>query len=231
MKPLFLIPARGGSKGIPGKNIKPLAGKPLIWYAIENARNFANDIDICISTDSKEIKDVAEAYGIHVPFIRPAELANDNSGSYEVIMHALNFYKGKNIIYDTVVLLQPTSPFRTNADIEACINLYTSECEMVVSVKNSPANPYYNLFEEDKNGYLVQCKEGIYDNRQACPQVYEQNGAVYVMNVAELNKKNLSGFTKIKKYIMSEENSLDLDTPLDWAFAEFLIQNKYIRHE
>ena len=106
MKSLFLITARGGSKGIPHKNIKPLAGKPLICYAIDVARQFVEDMDICVSTDGDDIIEVVEKYGLKVPFKRPAELASDTAGSYEVIRHAVQFYEQKGVLYDTVVLLQ-----------------------------------------------------------------------------------------------------------------------------
>lgn len=108
-KILFVIPARGGSKGIPGKNIKPLCGKPLIGYSIEVAREFADDDDICLSTDDPAIAGVAEEqFGLRVPFLRPTELATDRSGTYGVLLHALDFYAARGRLYDTLVLLQPT---------------------------------------------------------------------------------------------------------------------------
>ena len=124
MKTLYVIPARGGSKGIPGKNIKPLCGKPLIAYSIEVARALADDCDICLSTDSQQIADVAKNMGLEVPFMRPDYLATDKSGTYEVLLHAVQFYADKGIHYDTLVLLQPTSPFRTAADVQRAIDAY-----------------------------------------------------------------------------------------------------------
>ncbi|MGZ4035485.1 MAG: acylneuraminate cytidylyltransferase family protein [Bacteroidia bacterium] len=230
MKSLFLIPARGGSKGIPGKNIKPLANKPLILYAVDTARNFADDEHICVSTDDDKIIETVESYGLKIPFKRPDDLAKDNSGTYEVIMHSLEFYRKKDIHFDVVVLLQPTSPFRNSTDVKECLRLFNDDLDMVTSVKESKANPYYNLFEENGKGFLVQSKAGNFSSRQACPAVYEQNGAVYVMNVKSLLQKNIADFTKVKKYVMEEQNSLDLDTPLDWAFAEFLIEKKFINN-
>ena len=118
MKTLFVIPARGGSKGIPHKNIRPLAGKPLIGYAIDTARHFADDCDICLSTDDPEIAAVATGqFGLAVPFLRPAELATDKSGTYEVLLHALDYYRNRGIDYECLVLLQPTSPFRAIDDV------------------------------------------------------------------------------------------------------------------
>ncbi len=221
-KTLFLIPARGGSKGIPYKNIKPLHGKPLILYSVEVARQLTGDKDICVTTDDDAIINVVEETGLKVPFKRPDELATDTSGSYEVILHALDYYNQKGTEYEVVVLLQPTSPFRTAQHVKEAISLYDDSVDMVVSVNESAANPYYSLFEENENGFLDKSKKGNYTRRQDCPKVYEYNGAIYVMNVKSLREKPLSAFTKNKKYEMPRELSIDLDTPLDWEFAEFL---------
>lgn len=224
MKILYIIPARGGSKGIPHKNIKELNGKELILYSTEVARRLANDSDICVTTDDLAIIETVEKTGLKVPFIRPAELATDTSGSYEVILHALEFYKSNNKEYDVVVLLQPTSPFRTATHIKEAISLFNKSIDMVVSVSESDANPYYTLFEENKSGFLEKSKQGTFIRRQDCPVVYEYNGAIYVINISSLQQKSLSEFTKIKKYVMPRNLSVDLDTPLDWEFAEFLLK-------
>lgn len=227
MNTLFLIPARGGSKGIPHKNRKRLAGKPLICYAIDAARTVASsDADICVSTDEDEIIGVAEEYGLKVPFKRPDELAQDGSGTYEVVLHALNYYEAKGIIYDIVVLLQPTSPLRTGVHIREAMALFTPDCDMVVSVAEAKSNPYYVMFQEDGEGYLQHLLKGTFVRRQDCPAVYEYNGAVYVMNVASLRAKHLSDFTKNRKYVMPTSISIDLDTLDDWRYAEFLFSEK-----
>lgn len=224
MKTLYVIPARGGSKGIPGKNIKPLAGKPLIEYTIDVARALANDEDICVTTDDKAIIETVEKTGLKVPFVRPAELSTDQSGTYEVLLHALDFYESKGVHYDTMVLLQPTSPFRTTGDVKACLELYSDDIDMVVSVKQAATNPYYNAFEIDDNGFLHISKgEGNYTRRQDAPKVWEYNGAVYVINVDSLRKMPLGQFTRRRMYEMSAERSIDLDTPTDWFIAETLL--------
>ena len=229
MRSLFLITARGGSKGIPHKNIKPLAGKPLICYAIDVARQFTDDENICLSTDDDAIIQTAEDYGLKVPFKRPDELASDTAGSYEVIMHALNFYESKGIQYDNIVLLQPTSPFRTKEDVEGCIAKYDEGFDMVVSVKPASSNPYYDIFEEDANGNLVISKgDGKITRRQEAPKCYEYNGAVYVLNPASLKSMHMNDFKKIRFYEMSEIHSVDLDTMLDWKYAELLIEEKLV---
>ena len=225
MKSLFLITARGGSKGIPHKNIKPLNGKPLIYYAIDVARQYVSDEDICVSTDGDDIIKTVEDYGLRVPFKRPVELASDTAGSYEVILHAVKFYEDKGIHYDNVVLLQPTSPFRTKEDVEGCKAKYDNGCDMVVSVKPASANPYYDIFEEDSNGHLVISKgDGKITRRQEAPKCYEYNGAVYVINIDSLKTQHMNDFQKIRFFEMSEIHSVDLDTILDWKYAELLIQ-------
>ncbi|MBQ7941484.1 MAG: acylneuraminate cytidylyltransferase family protein [Muribaculaceae bacterium] len=227
MRTLYVIPARGGSKGISGKNIKPLAGKPLIAYSIDLARKFADDSDICVSTDDMEIIGIVEKMGLKVPFVRPAELATDHSGTYEVLLHALDYYTSKGIHYDTIVLLQPTSPFRTADDIRRCIELYTPDIDMVVSVKPAATNPYYNAFETDGNGFLHISKgEGNYTRRQDAPKVWEYNGAVYVINTESLRRMKLGEFPRRRMCEMSEEHSLDLDTLTDWLIAETILAQK-----
>lgn len=222
-KILYVIPARGGSKGVPGKNVKLLGGKPLIYYSIEVARALANDEDICVSTDNIEIKELVEQTGLQVPFLRPPELALDDSGTYEVLLHAVNYYATQGKQYNLLVLLQPTSPFRKVEHVKTAIESWDENIDMVVSVKETKANPYYLLFEEKENGFLVNSKEGKFTNRQECPVVYEYNGAVYVIKINTLLNKPLNAFSKKKKYVMNEESSLDIDTQFDWKFAEFLL--------
>ena len=227
MKTLYVIPARGGSKGIPGKNIKPLAGKPLIEYTIDVARALADDEDICVTTDDKAIIETVERTGLKVPFVRPAELSTDKSGTYEVLLHAFDFYESKGIHYDTMVLLQPTSPFRTVEDVKACLELYSDDIDMVVSVKQAATNPYYNAFELDSESFLHISKgDGNYTRRQDAPKVWEYNGAVYVINIKSLREMPLGKFTRRRMYEMSAERSIDLDTPTDWLIAETLLTQK-----
>lgn len=218
---LFIIPARGGSKGIPGKNIKDFAGKPLICHSIDCARQFVDDKDICLTTDSEEIIRVAEEYGLKVPFVRPQELASDTSGTYEVLIHAINYYSDNGRNYKRIVLLQPTSPLRTYDDVKSCLDLYSEDIDMVVSVKEASTNPYYNAFEVDENGFLKISKgNGLYTRRQDVPKVWEYNGAVYVINIESLRHHTLGEFRKRRMSEMPASRSVDLDTPLDWEIAE-----------
>ena len=225
MKPLIVIPARGGSKGVPRKNIKVLGDKPLIQYTIDAAKGVFDDEFICVSTDDFEIKSVVEQLGLKVPFLRPNELASDTAGTYEVLLHAISYYESKGYFPDTLILLQPTSPFRTSAHIKEALKFYHESIDMVVSVKETKANPYYILFEEDRNGYLKKTKEANFTRRQDCPKVWEYNGAIYIINVKALKEKTISQFTKVCKFEMDETSSHDIDTLLDWKIAEIILQD------
>lgn len=225
---LIIIPARGGSKGIPRKNIKPLNGKPLIYYAIDTARAITSDENICVSTDDVEIKSVVEAYGLKVPFLRPDELATDTAGTYEVLLHALDFYEQQGKHYDIVLLLQVTSPFRKAKQVKEALELFRQTNDkdaMVVSVKECPANPYYNVFEEDMDGYLHVCKgDGNVFRRQDAPKVYEYNGAIYIMNADELKRTHMHKMPHRIKFVMDAKSSFDLDTMQDWKMAEMMLK-------
>ncbi|MBK0382076.1 acylneuraminate cytidylyltransferase family protein [Pedobacter sp. SD-b] len=226
MRSLVVIPARGGSKGIPHKNIKLLNGKPLIHYTIEVARTLFNDEDICVSTEDEFIIKVVEEIGLKVPFKRPLSLATDHSSTYDVLLHALHHYENIQGAYDTIILMQPTSPFRTATHLEEALALYQPAIEMVVSVFETAANPYFVLFEDDSKGFLVKSKSGQFNSRQECPKVWQYNGAIYIINAKALKKRSHLQFERVIKYEMEEANSIDLDTPLDWEFAEFLLQKK-----
>jgi len=172
MKPLVVIPARGGSKGVPGKNIKILGGKPLIQWTIEEARKVFPDELICVSTDDNEIKEIVEKAGLRVPFLRPGELATDTAGTYEVLIHAINFYEQKGYFPNVLILLQPTSPFRKAEHIKEALTLYSNDIEMLVSVKETKVNPYFVIREEGENGFLIKSKESSITRRQDAPKVW-----------------------------------------------------------
>lgn len=220
---LFVITARGGSKGLPGKNIKDLCGKPLMAYSIDVARAFTDDENICVSTDSEEIKQVVEKYGLKVPFLRPDYLATDTATSDDVLIHAVNYYReqfGKN--YNKLILLQPTSPLRTADDVEGAIKLYRDDIDMVVSVMKSHAPAV--LCQDDEDGFvqLTYNKKAL--GRQQLPEMYEFNGAVYVMSVDALLEKKMAGFTKKVKYVMSKEHSIDIDDIYDFLQVEAILK-------
>ena len=220
---LVVIPARGGSKGLPGKNIKMLCGKPLIAYSIDVARAFADDNNICVSTDSEEIKQVVEQYGLKVPFLRPDYLATDTATSEDVLIHAVNYYREQyGRTFKKLILLQPTSPLRTKEDVEEAIRLYRDDIDMVVSVMKSHAPAV--LCQDDEQGYvqLTYNKKAL--GRQQLPDMYEFNGAVYVMSVDALLEKKMAGFTKIVKYVMSKEHSIDIDDIYDFLQVESILK-------
>lgn len=240
MKYLYLIPARAGSKGIPGKNIKPLGGVPLIWHTIRQALEAgAPAEDIVVSTDGADIADVARRGGAAVPFMRPASLATDTSSSRDVILHALDTLADAGRHYDAVVLLQPTSPLRSPDDILRAIEAYQDGVRralrsesaspdhaipmpgMAVSVSEARTNPYYSAFETDEQGFLHISKgDGRYTRRQDAPKVWEFNGAVYVINPDALRKEEISRLPNIIPVEMPASRSIDLDTPADWQRAE-----------
>lgn len=225
---LIIIPARGGSKGIPRKNIKPLNGKPLIYYAIDTARAITSDENICVSTDDVEIKSVVDAYGLKVPFLRPDDLATDTAGTYEVLLHALDFYEQQGKHYDIVLLLQVTSPFRKAEQVKEALELFRQTNDkdaMVVSVKECPSNPYYDIFEEDQDGYLQISKgDGTIYRRQDAPKVYEYNGAIYIMDAHTLKHTHMHKIPHRVKYVMDARSSFDLDTMQDWEMAEMMLK-------
>ena len=231
MRTLYIIPARAGSKGLPGKNTKILGGKPLVEYSIDFAlANIQTEDELCISTNDQEVIKIAESKGVTVPFIRPDELSNDTATSYEVVMHAIDYYENQNIIFDRALLLQPTSPFREREDIFNLFHAFEKGIEMVVSVSLAKENPYFTLFEE-KNGLLEKCKKGSFTRRQDCPDVYSLNGSMYLIDVQALKIKNLSDFSKIRKIIMPTERSIDIDSELDWKMAEYVLETKSLRHQ
>lgn len=226
-KPLYIIPARGGSKGIPGKNIKTLCGRPLIAYSIDAAKACAeDDRHIILSTDDDEIADTARALGLPVDYMRPAALATDNSGTRDAVIDAMDWADRQAIDYDCVVLLQPTSPMRTADDIRGALALYHDGLDMVVSVTDAASNPYYNCFETDaETGFLHISKgDGRLTRRQDAPPAWEYNGAVYVINPESVRRCGFGEFTRRLPYVMPKDRSIDIDTPTDWIVAETLMK-------
>lgn len=223
--PLVIIPARGGSKGIPRKNIKLLGGRPLISYSIDIATKIADAEHIILSTDDEEIAEVARKCGLRVDYMRPAALATDTAPSRDVMLDAMNHAEQKGLKFDSIVLLQPTSPFRTLEDVKGAMDLYSPECDMVVSVVEAACNPYYDCFEADpQSGFLHISKgEGMFTRRQDAPKAWQYNGAVYVINPRSLRQMPMGAFRKRMPCPMGRDHSLDLDTPTDWFVAEALM--------
>lgn len=227
MRLLAVIPARGGSKGLPGKNIRSLCGKPLICYAIDTARSVVGDSDICVSTDSPEIKQVVEDYGLKVPFLRPESLATDMATTNDVLLHALDFYGQMGREYEAILLLQPTTPLRTDQHIKEALAIFEDGIDMVISVKMSHAAAV--LCHENGDGILESTLAGKTVRRQDIQTYYEVNGAVYVISVKALKEKGLANFDKRIKYVMPAENSVDIDTLLDFEIAEFILTKRLVK--
>lgn len=221
MEILYIIPARGGSKGIPHKNIKLLAGKPLICYSIDVARALTSDENICVSTDDDEIIKVVENYGLKVPFKRPEYLATDTATTYEVLLHAIEYYESRGKQYDVVVLLQPTSPLRKVEQVKEALAIYRDNLDMVVSVRKSHEASV--LCTENKKGFLELCFNKSGRRRQDMAFFYEYNGAIYIINIENLKKYSLEGLTQKRKYVMDDRSSIDIDTPLDWFLVECIL--------
>ncbi|HAQ70399.1 MAG TPA: acylneuraminate cytidylyltransferase family protein [Flavobacteriales bacterium] len=227
MKKLFLIPARGGSKGLPRKNVLPLAGRPMIEYTLDAALGAMEEGDeICVSTDDTEIIQVVQNYGVNIPFVRPSELSNDTAGSEEVICHALDWYENRDFDFEVIVLLQVTSPLRNAHHVKEALELWSNDVDMIVSVKETDSNPYYVLFEEDEKGFLLKSKEGNFTRRQDCPNVYELNGAIYLINAVRFRENGLKELCRKQKYLMDKRTSLDVDDSIDFKIAENLITNR-----
>jgi len=222
LKTLALIPARGGSKGIPRKNIRLLAGKPLIAWSIQAALACPEIERVVVSTDDAEIAEISRRWGAEVPFMRPAELAQDDSPSMDTVLHALRQLPQ----FDAVVLLQPTSPLRTKADIQGCLAMAaTEQARCIVSISEPASSPYW-MFTLEQNGSLSKLISAPeVTRRQDLSPAYAINGALYYAQTGWLraNKNFLTAETL--GYVMPPEKSLDIDTPLDWKIAELLLLN------
>ena len=218
---LALIPARGGSKGIPRKNVKPLGGVPLIEWTIRAAQDSRYIDSVVVSTDDAEIKSVSKNAGAEVPFTRPAELSTDSATGLSVVRHALDQLPG----YDLVVLLQPTSPLRSVDDVDAAIEMVHSSKCMVVSVVEAAKSPFW-MFGLSSDGLLQPLmNEGLSrTNRQELPRAYVLNGAVYAANVNDFVNHESFLSPSTRALIMPAERSIDIDTELDWSLAELMAQ-------
>ncbi|GIO12296.1 hypothetical protein J19TS2_18510 [Cohnella xylanilytica] len=220
-KVLAVIPARGGSKGVPYKNIRLLAGKPLIAWTIDSARA-SKYIDRCIvSTDDLRIANVSRECGGEVPFMRPSEFAGDDTPGIDPVLHAIEQIPG----YDIVVLLQPTSPLRTREDIDGCLERFIeTRASFCVSVSEAEQSPYW-MYTVNDEGRMESLLTGQtrYLTRQSLPTVYILNGAIYVAVPDVLKQKRSFLHPDTTAYVMPSERSLDIDTEMDFALAELTI--------
>lgn len=227
-KVLCVIPARAGSKGLPGKNIKKLLGKPLIAYTIKQAKGSKYIDRIIVSTDSPHIAGISRRYGVETPFIRPKKLATDKSSTVDALLHAICWLeKEEGYEFDILVLLHANAPLRKKEDIDKCIELLLSEnADNVFSVTEAHRNPYFNMIKltPDKRASLIE--KGNFSSRQAAPKVFDMNSSIYVWRKAVL-KETKSVFSKnTRVYIMPKERSIDIDDYLDFQIAEMLLRKK-----
>jgi len=233
-KIISIITARGGSKGLPGKNIIPLGGKPLIAYTIEASLGSKHVDTTVVSTDYEDIKSVALKSGAEAPFLRPAELATDTAHSPDIVEHAVSFYeKTLNRSYDITVMLQPTSPFRTAGHLDEALEKFLEDptLDSLISVKKEEFPPWW-MFKAEGNRLqsAFPFKEGINVfnlERQQFPLIYSPNGAIYItwrkylaQSRSIVNPEN-NGF-----YIMNEEDSIDIDTKVDLYTAEAELERR-----
>ncbi len=231
---LITICARGGSKGIPGKNIKSINGKPLIYYTLITAVEFANKQDKCdiiLSTDSEEIKQVVSDLAfpsIDLSYSRPIELASDSAGKLDVIKDVLNYSQKKNdLIYDYVLDMDVTSPLRTTSDLEKAFSLIKKNKEALNLFSVSPANrnPYFNMVEDAGNGFVTLCKHGNFLTRQSAPKVFDMNASFYIYKNTFF-KHDVPTVVNDKSIVYEVPHlCFDLDHPIDFEIMDFLLSN------
>lgn len=220
MNIIAVIPARGGSKGVLKKNIRLLADKPLIHYTIYAAINSKYIHNVIVSTDDEKIAEVASTEGVTV-IKRPAELSSDESPTIDAVLHVIEKCKIEGLNPEIVILLQPTSPFRTSSDINAALEIFLkNECDSVISVVETTHPPYWNMIVDGLYLCPLFDKESLRMRRQDLPKTYLPNGAIYIAS-AETLKQNKSFYTlKTKPYIMPPERSFDIDSEFDLLLAE-----------
>ena len=226
---LGIIPARGGSKGVPKKNIKLLNGKPLIAYTIEEAKKSKYLTDFIVSTDDTEIKKISSQYGAEVPFLRPKKLSTDKALAVPTIQHAVTeMEKIKKIKYDYIIMLQPTAPLRIAKDIDNALKkLITSNADGIISVIDV-GNYHPMKMKIFKDEYLFDYKKPPVENppRQSLPKVYIVNGAIYATKRDVFMTKNTFKGKKCLGHLMPEERSVNIDNEIDFLIAEYYLKKQ-----
>jgi len=225
MKYLAVIPARGGSKGVPGKNIRKIAGKPLIVWSVEAASSI-RDVTVVVSTDSEEIARVAQDYGAEVPFVRPAELATDVMATEPVLLHALTFYENSGQNFDAVILLQPTSPFRRPGSVESAIRWFEqTNADSLVSVCENNHFFWRNM-EQPEALYDFRNRPRRQDIRKE-DRWYRETGSIYITKSDVLRRESNRLGGKITMFLMSEEESWEIDSLTDFQVVSALISGEF----
>jgi len=227
MNAIAFIFARGGSKGLPGKNIRILGGKPLIAWSIEQAMSVKRIDRVIVSTDSEEIAAVAIAYGAEVPFMRPAELARDESPEWLAWRHALNYLKEtEGVLPDAMVSVPATAPLRHPVDLENCLDEYEKgQADMVITVSDAHRSPYFNMVTSNKEGMvsLVIPPSSAISRRQDAPVVYDMATVAYVTRPEFVMTHNSTFEGRVRAVHVPSERAIDIDTLLDFQIAECLL--------
>jgi CMP-N-acetylneuraminic acid synthetase len=229
VKYVALICARGGSKGLPDKNIKLLGGIPLISWSIRIAKNINKISKVIVSTDSIEIKKIALNEGADVPFIRPSELSQDNSPEWLVWRHTLDYLKKIEYDISGLIVLPPTSPLRDIKDINKCIATFEEgNCDLVITRTDSHRSPYFNMIAIDKDNFsslVIPPKKTIF-RRQDSPIVFDMTTVAYVVKPEFVYKANVMWDGRVRSVHVPPERAVDIDTSLDFNFAEYLLTEK-----
>lgn len=224
MKNIAIIPARSGSKGLKDKNIKLLNGKPLMAYTIEAALKSEQFDEVMVSTDSEKYAEIAKAFGAKVPFLRSAETSTDKASSWDTVAEVLGRYAENGQTFDSLCLLQPTSPFRTAEDIKNAYELYNSKADFaIISVCEAEHSPLWCGHLPESGEFLNFINEDAMKQRQAGGKFYRLNGAIYIVNCEKFKTDRYFYQSGSFAYIMPQERSIDIDTNIDFKYAEFLM--------
>ncbi|MGE6433031.1 cytidylyltransferase domain-containing protein [Shewanella baltica] len=225
---LALIPARGGSKRLPGKNILSLAGKPMINWSIEAAKKVSSITRVVISTDCEAIALTSKAAGAEVPFLRPADLSSDTSNTVDVIYHALEYFKSIGEYFDYLLLLQPTSPLRTSADIQGAIDLLNKKnADSVISVSECEHSPLWSNTLDDSLSLDKFIPNDLKNMRsQELPKFYRLNGAIYLIKIERFLQEGILMPSNSFAFKMDSNRSIDIDTRLDFLIAETILSER-----
>ena len=228
MRILAIVCARGGSKGVKNKNIRPLLDKPLIAYTLEYLQKWGKADKIVCSTDSNEIATIAQKYGAEIPCLRPRELATDTAPKLPVLQHMLTVCeKQDKTVYDIIVDLDPTAPLRKLIFIQEAFDRFIhSDATNLYSVAKARKNPYFNMVELDEKGYAHLCKKSDVTRRQDAKTVYEINASIYIYHRDFLRYAQSIHSKKTIVYEMPELPSIDIDREIDFLFIEYLIKNE-----
>lgn len=226
MKSIAVIPARSGSKGLKDKNIKALAGKPLLAYTVEAALESGRFDIVHVSTDSSLYADIAKKYGADVPFLRGADISTDTASTWDVVRFVLKEYEKSGFLFGTVSVLQPTSPLRTSEDIKDAFRFFEKKkAKMISSVCEMEHSPLWsNTLPEDLSMADFEKEEAAFIPRQAQPTYYRENGAIYILKTDHLFHANNIYKDGCYAYIMEQGHSVDIDGEMDFHMAEFLMK-------